>query len=159
MGSNEGFKDYAQKWRDLTGRVQPPLSDRELVDMFMGTLFRPFFNPLIESSFAGFIQRDESSSTAKKPFTGKKEVSVAYGQRNLNKIERRPMVGVTMISNSTSNQQQNNQSRTDKPRRQFTRINMTLSRVLPHLMKSNLVTLKEAPNNPNTTSPHYNANA
>ena len=27
MGSNEGFKEYAQKWRDLTRRVQPPLAD------------------------------------------------------------------------------------------------------------------------------------
>ena len=33
MGSNVGFKEYAQKWRDLAGRVQPPLTDRELVDM------------------------------------------------------------------------------------------------------------------------------
>ena len=24
MGTGEGFKDYAQKWRDLAGRVQPP---------------------------------------------------------------------------------------------------------------------------------------
>ena len=95
MGSNEGFKDYAQKWRDLAGRVQPPLSDRELVDMLLGTLSGPFFNHLIGSSSAGFtelilireqveagiksgkIQRDASSSTVKKPFSGKKEVSVA----------------------------------------------------------------------------------
>ena len=38
MGTNEGFKKYVQKWRDLDGRVQPPLTNRELVDMFMGTL-------------------------------------------------------------------------------------------------------------------------
>ena len=55
MGSNEGFKEYAQKWRDLDGRVQPPLTDRELVDMFMGTLTGPFFNLLIGSSSSGFI--------------------------------------------------------------------------------------------------------
>ena len=50
MGSGEGFKNYVQKWRDLAGRVQPPLSDRELVDMFLGTLSGPFFNHLIGSS-------------------------------------------------------------------------------------------------------------
>ena len=33
MASNEGFKEYAQKWRDLAGRVQPPLLDRELVEI------------------------------------------------------------------------------------------------------------------------------
>ena len=43
--------------------------------------------------------------------------------------------------------------------RRFTRINMTMSQVLPHLLKTNLVTLKEAPKNPNTASPCYNLNA
>ena len=36
---------------------------------------------------------------------------------------------------------------------------MTLSQVLSHLLRSNLVTLKEAPKNPNITSPHYHPNA
>ena len=90
MGESEGFKDYAQKWRNLAGRVQPPLSDRELIDMFLGTLSGPFFNHLIGSSSSGFteliltgerveasirsgkIQKDTSSSTVKKPFIGKK---------------------------------------------------------------------------------------
>ena len=42
MGKNEGFKEYAQKLRDLASRVQPPLTDREHIDMFMGTLSGPF---------------------------------------------------------------------------------------------------------------------
>ena len=54
LGTGEGFKEYAQKWRDLAGRVQPPLTDRELVDMFLGTLSGPFFNHLIGNSSAGF---------------------------------------------------------------------------------------------------------
>ena len=123
IGSNEGFKDYAQKWRDLTGRVQPPLSDRELVDMFLGTLSGPFFNHLIRSSSIGFteliltcervevgikngkIQGVASSSAVKKPLSGKKEVSASYGQRNQGKVEHRPTVGAIMISNPTSTQQ------------------------------------------------------
>ena len=56
MVSNEDFKDYAQKWRDLAGRVRPPLSERELVDMFLGTMPGPFFNHLIGSSSAGFTE-------------------------------------------------------------------------------------------------------
>ena len=36
---------------------------------------------------------------------------------------------------------------------------MTLAEVLPHLLISNIATLKEAPKNPNTTSPRYNPNA
>ena len=74
------------------------MSDRELVDMFLGTLSGPFFNHLIGSSSTGFteliltgerleagirsrkIQKDSSSSAEKRPFMGKKEVSVVYNQ-------------------------------------------------------------------------------
>ena len=96
LGTGEGFKEYAQKWRDLAGRVQPPLTDRELVDMFLGTLSGPFFNHLIGSSSAGFteliltgervevgiqsgkIHKYTSSSSLKKPFTSKKEANAIY---------------------------------------------------------------------------------
>ena len=99
MGAGGGFKNYAQKWRDLDGRVQPSLSDRELVDLFLGVLSGPFFNHLIGSSSAGFtemiltgerveagmrsgkIRNDTSSSTMKKPVTGKKEVNPSYNSR------------------------------------------------------------------------------
>ena len=56
MGSNESFKGYTQKWRDLDGRVKPHLTDRELIDIFMGTLTGPFFKHLIGSSSVGFIE-------------------------------------------------------------------------------------------------------
>ena len=143
MVSSEGFKDYAQKWRDLVGRVQSPLSERELVDMFLGILSGLLFNHLIESSSAGFteliltgervevgirsgkIQKDASSSASRKPFAGKKEVSVAYHQRNQDRTEHRPTVGAVMISKPAPTQQRNNQPRTENPERQFTRINIS----------------------------------
>ena len=56
MGSSEGFKEYAKKWRDLARRVQPPLNDRYLVYMLMATLTGPFFNLLIGSSSSGFTK-------------------------------------------------------------------------------------------------------
>ena len=64
-----------------------------------------------------------------------------------------------MIPRHAPDQKRNNQLRMERPVRQFTRINMTLSQVLPHLLRSNLVTLKESPKKPNTTSPHYHTNA
>ena len=36
---------------------------------------------------------------------------------------------------------------------------MTFSHVLPQFLMSNMVTLREAPKNPNTTSPYYKSNA
>ena len=119
IASNEGFKEYAQKWRDLAGRVHPPLSDREMVDMFLETLSGPFFNHLIGSSSAGFteliltgervevdikrgkIQKDTSASTAvKKTFPAKKEASTVYSQKGQGRTKRRPTVGAVMIQNS-----------------------------------------------------------
>ena len=82
-----------------------------------------------------------------------------FPQRNQDRAEHRPMVGAVMISKPIPAQQRSNQPRTERLVRQFTRINMTLSQVLPHLLRSNLVTLKEAPKNSNTTSPHYHPNA
>ena len=73
--------------------------------------------------------------------------------------ERRPMVRVVMILKPTPDQQRNNQPRMERPVMNFTKINMTPYQVLPHLLRSNFVTLKEAPKNPNTTSPHYHPNA
>ena len=102
MRSNEGFKEYAQKCRDLDGRVHPPLTDREMIDIFMGTLTGPLFNHLIGSSSAGFIEiiltgervessiksgklhRGASSSAWKQPFNGKKESDVVYDQKGRN---------------------------------------------------------------------------
>ena len=125
MGTGEGFKDYAQKWRDLAGRVQPPLADRELVDMFLGTLSGPFFNHLIRSFSSGFtelimtgerieagkIQMGASSSTEKNPF--KKESSVVYSLRNQNRPERRQAVNAVVISKPAGAPQHNNQQKDD----------------------------------------------
>ena len=90
--------------------------------MFLGTLSGPFFKHLIRSYSTGFtelimigerveagiksgkIQRDASSSMMKKPFTGKKEVSVVYDHRNQERTEHCPAVGVVMISKPTPTQ-------------------------------------------------------
>ena len=113
LGTGEGFKEYAQKWRDLDGRVQPPLTDRELVDMFLGTLSGPFFNHLIGNSSAGFtdliltgerievgiksgkIQNGDSSNTEKKP--SKRESSAVYGSRGKKRSERRQDVNAVVL--------------------------------------------------------------
>ena len=109
---------------DLAERVQPPLDDRELVDMFLGTLSVPYFNHLIGSSSSGFtelimtgerveagirsgkIQKGASSSTEKKPF--KKESSAANSSRSQNRPERRQAVNAVVISRPIVSPQRNN---------------------------------------------------
>ncbi|XP_050919190.1 uncharacterized protein LOC127136700 [Lathyrus oleraceus] len=91
--SEESFKEYAQRWRELASRVEPPLLERELVDMFMGNLQGPYLDRMVRSTSSGFsdlvlagerienmikmgkIQNSASTSSAsKKPF-------VPYGKK------------------------------------------------------------------------------
>ncbi|XP_058726070.1 uncharacterized protein LOC131597387 [Vicia villosa] len=51
---DEPFRQYAQRWRELAARVQPPLLERELVDMFMGTLQDPYLNRMVGCTASEF---------------------------------------------------------------------------------------------------------
>ena len=92
---------------------------------------------------AGKIQKGASSSTEKKPF--KKESSVVYSSKSHNRPKRSQAVNVVVISRPAGATQRNNQQKAERPRRQFTHLNMTLSQILPQLLKTNLVTPREAP--------------
>src|ERR1043165_4144360 len=50
----ESFKEYAQRWREVASRVQPALAERELNDLFMGTLPIQYYERLIGSTFSDF---------------------------------------------------------------------------------------------------------
>ncbi|XP_050889649.1 uncharacterized protein LOC127094936 [Lathyrus oleraceus] len=54
--NNESLKEYAQRWRELAARVQPPILDKELMDMFMGTLFTQYMEKMVGSSFPTFAE-------------------------------------------------------------------------------------------------------
>ena len=73
----------------------------------------------------GKIQKGASPSTEKKPF--KKESSVVYSLKSKNRPERRQAVNAIVISRPAGATQRNNQQKTERPRRQFTHLNMTLS--------------------------------
>lgn len=111
--SEESFKEYAQRWRELAARVQPPLLEKEVIDMFMGTLQGPYYEKIVGSTSIGFSdmvvagERIESglksgkipsvvglSNGAKKPYVGfvkKKEgdannTSVARGRGRAHRV-------------------------------------------------------------------------
>lgn len=46
--SSELFKEYVQRWRELLARIQPPMLDKELVDMFLDTLQSPYMERMID---------------------------------------------------------------------------------------------------------------
>ncbi|RDY06383.1 hypothetical protein CR513_09643, partial [Mucuna pruriens] len=51
---SEGFKDYAQRWRELAAQVKPLLTEKEMVSMFIETLPSPFYGKTIGSVASNF---------------------------------------------------------------------------------------------------------
>ena len=82
-----------------------------------------------------------------------------YGPRGQSRPEHCQAVNAVVISRPTVAPQCNHQPRVERPQRQYTRLNMPLSQILPQLLKTKLITLREAPKNPDTTSPQYKPNA
>ena len=69
-------------------------------------------------------------------------------------------VGAILISNPTSTQsQREGRRRTKFQERQYTKIGMSLPQALQHLLKAELISLRDPPQNPNTSSSQYNPNA
>lgn len=54
--NNESFKEYVKCWRETTTRVQPPLSNSELVEIFMNILQGSYFGKMVESMSSNFSE-------------------------------------------------------------------------------------------------------
>jgi len=55
---SETFKEYAQQWRDLAAQVAPPMVEREIITMMVGTLPVFYYEKLVgymPSSFADLV--------------------------------------------------------------------------------------------------------
>ncbi|XP_061359391.1 uncharacterized protein LOC133303490, partial [Gastrolobium bilobum] len=50
----ESFKEYAQRWRELSAQVDPPLSEKEMVATFIDTLQSSFYDRMIGSVSSNF---------------------------------------------------------------------------------------------------------
>ncbi|XP_058757559.1 uncharacterized protein LOC131630837 [Vicia villosa] len=108
----------------------------------------------------GKIQVATSSGVTKKPYSGKTEANAVHSQRGRNRNDSSQSVGAVLISTPTprQSQQQGYQRRQDAPRRNFTKINMSLNQAWQHLLKAKLLAPIASPNI-NTSSPRYDPNA
>ncbi|KAK8691640.1 hypothetical protein V6N13_075141 [Hibiscus sabdariffa] len=52
--TNESFRQYAQRWRDIAAQVQPPLGEKETVVIFIQTLEGPILDRLIGNATTNF---------------------------------------------------------------------------------------------------------
>jgi hypothetical protein len=134
LKSNECFREYAQRWRETASRVQPPMLEKEMANMFMNTLPGPYLERLVgcnASNFADVVSTGErvenylktykshngggSSSGVKKPFMGgqkQREGGVnsasSYQNRrnNFQNYHQRPYVAAVTIPAAAPLQQQ-----------------------------------------------------
>ncbi|XP_058757655.1 uncharacterized protein LOC131630928 [Vicia villosa] len=186
--ANESFKEYAQKWRELAARVQPPMLEREMMDLFTNTLEGQYYSACSASSSfaelvmigeriesgikAGRIQNPSAASSSsgaggKKPYNGfaKKregETSAAYYGSGRNQAHQQ-VAAVTIPNAPFQHQQQGYQPRQYQqrpklPERAFDPIPMTYAQVLPYLLDLNLVQLRTLAT-PAKLPPNWDANA
>lgn len=52
----KSFKEYAQRWRELTAQVEPHLSKSEITRILVDTLKDPFFDTLVSSGAYEFTE-------------------------------------------------------------------------------------------------------
>ncbi|XP_058763510.1 uncharacterized protein LOC131636949 [Vicia villosa] len=132
----ESFKEYAQRWRELTSQVEPPLSEKELTSLFMDTISPFFWEKMIGSVSSNF--------TDLKPFGGfqkKKEGETSAIERPRQRAQHydQPQVAAIQVPHQNTGQ---NQNHTARPRTEFDPIPMTYTEFYPHLVQLGLITTR-----------------
>ncbi|XP_050875287.1 uncharacterized protein LOC127078916 [Lathyrus oleraceus] len=52
----ESFKEYAQRWRELTSQVEPPFAEKELAELFIDIVQPQFYEKMVGSASLGFSE-------------------------------------------------------------------------------------------------------
>ena len=91
----ESFKEYACRWRSVAAKVRPPVTEKEMTGLFIGTLKPPFVDHLItciSMSFSdviaigdrieefiqrGIMQSPEQVDAVRRPVSRKREADVS----------------------------------------------------------------------------------
>ncbi|RDY03330.1 hypothetical protein CR513_13096, partial [Mucuna pruriens] len=51
----EGFKEYVQRWHELAAQVQPPITEKEMVTMFINALPSPYYDRVVGNAASSFV--------------------------------------------------------------------------------------------------------
>jgi hypothetical protein len=52
--NKESIREYTQRWRETAAQVNPPLLEKEMINLFVNTFKAPYFEYLVESSSQHF---------------------------------------------------------------------------------------------------------
>ncbi|RDX78460.1 hypothetical protein CR513_41265, partial [Mucuna pruriens] len=162
---SEGFKDYAQRWRELAAQVKPPLTEKEMVSMFIETLPALFYDKTVgsvASNFADLVTVGErievgikrgkfinnSANPARKllPERRKGEANaMTIGSPNTSPITLSPS-GIIVSPNTpspngveTASPTNAQDPRTTRLRRNFTPIPMSYTALLHQLLQKQMI--------------------
>ncbi|KAA3484368.1 hypothetical protein EPI10_006454 [Gossypium australe] len=153
--SNESFRQYAQRWREITMQVQPPLMEKETTMLFINTLKAPFITHMIGSttkSFADIVMagemienairggKIEAGETTKRSAPRKKDNEVnntsTYKGNSKTVTINQPKVVTTGQQGST---RQESSLRQNADKIQFTPIPMTYKELYNTLLEERIV--------------------
>ncbi|KAE8672368.1 hypothetical protein F3Y22_tig00111843pilonHSYRG00112 [Hibiscus syriacus] len=71
---NESFRQYAQRWRDLSVQVHPPLDEKETRKLFVQTLKAPYFEHLV--AITSELSRSSYGCTSKQTQRGPRKEKI-----------------------------------------------------------------------------------
>ena len=65
--SNETFREYAHRWRDLASQIQPSMTEKETAKLFISTLKDPYYDRMVGNTtriFANVVAAGEMIKSA-----------------------------------------------------------------------------------------------
>ncbi|WCJ21149.1 hypothetical protein M5689_003328 [Euphorbia peplus] len=66
-GKDQTFREYAMSWRDKAAEIKPPMSEKDMINIFLETLQQPYYGALIAHStvkFSDFVTAGERIDVA-----------------------------------------------------------------------------------------------
>ncbi|XP_012435499.1 uncharacterized protein LOC105762137 [Gossypium raimondii] len=151
--SNEGFRQYAQRWREVAVQVQPPLLEREMTMLFVNTLKAPFITHMLGSATKNFVDIVMSGEMIENAVKSGK-IDVGENNRRQNSKKKEGEVNnvntysksitvnqprkVVSSQQGSSKQESGARPNTEKP--QFTPIPMSYKELYQNLFNAHVVT-------------------
>ncbi|XP_040940768.1 uncharacterized protein [Gossypium hirsutum] len=173
--TNESFRQYARRWREVAAQVQPPLLENEITMLFINTLKAPFLNHMLGSatkSFSDIVMsgemienairsgKIEAGESAKMSAPRKKEHEI-NNTSMFNKNHSRSIT-VGQARATTTNQQgssrRESNSRPNIERPQFTPIPVTYKELYQNLFDAHVIGDSSGPNVAENPLPNHDDN-
>ncbi|XP_017647675.2 uncharacterized protein LOC108487845 [Gossypium arboreum] len=154
--SNESFRQYAQRWREVAIQVQPPLLEKETMMLFINTLKARFITHMLGSAIKSFSDivmtgemienavrsgKIESGESARKSAPRKRDNEV-NNTSTFNKGQSMSFTinqPKTVTTNHQSSVKQESNARENTERSQFTPIPMTYRELYQNLFNAHVV--------------------